>query len=130
MNRGFAHAARKEGLTDGALCAVVAEVEAGLIDARLGASLLKKRIRKGGRGKGGGFRSIAAYRQHDRLVFLYLFAKNERENITEQERVALAEIGDEYLRLSPGKVQELLIKGTLVEVVCDANEQEEKSDSR
>jgi hypothetical protein len=33
------------------------------------------------------------------LVFLYVFGKNERDNITEQERMALSEIGDEYMGL-------------------------------
>jgi hypothetical protein len=32
-------------------------------------------------------------------VFLYVFGKNERDNISEQERAALLEIGDEYMRL-------------------------------
>lgn len=108
----------------------MAEIEAGLIDARLGGSLLKKRIPKGSRGKSGGFRTIVAYRQHDRLVFLYVFGKNERDNITEQERVALSEIGDEYMRLPPDKLEELVAKGTLIEVACDEAEQEDKSNSR
>jgi hypothetical protein len=34
-NRGFARAARKEGLTDQTLCAAATEIESGLIDARL-----------------------------------------------------------------------------------------------
>ena len=115
-NRGFARTARKDGLTDQALRVAVAEIEAGLVDARLGGSLLKKRIAKGSSGKSGGFRTFVAYRQHDRLVFLYMFGKNERDNITEQERSALLEIGDEYLRLTAAKLDELLVKGTLIEV--------------
>ena len=87
-NRGFARAARKEGLTDQALCAAAAEIESGLIDARLGSSSLKKRIAKGSRGKSGEFRTILAYRRHDRLVFLHVFGKNDRDNITGQERLA------------------------------------------
>jgi len=129
-NRGFSRAARKEGLTDRALCVAVAEIEAGLIDARLGGSLLKKRIAKGSRGKSGGFRTIVAYRQGDRLVFLYVFGKNERDNITDQERAALSEIGDEYMRLPSNKLKELVANGTLIEVVCDAGKQEEKPNSR
>jgi len=125
-NRGFGRAARKNGLTDQALCAAVAEIEAGLIDARLGGSLLKKRIAKGSRGKSGGFRIIVAYRQHDRLVFLYVFGKNERDNITEQERLAFSEIGDEYMRLTAEKLNELVVKGTLIEVVCDDDENKDE----
>jgi len=124
-NRGFSRAARKDGLTDRALCGAVAEIEAGLIDTRLGGSLLKKRIAKGGRGKSGGFRAIVAYRQNNRLVFLYVFGKNQRDNITEQERVALSEIGDEYMQLPPEKLDELVAKGTLIEVEYDDEEEHE-----
>jgi len=128
-NRGFARAANKDGLLDQALRVAATEIEAGLIDARLGGFLLKKRIGKGGRGKSGGFRTIAAYRQQDRLVFLYLFAKNERDNITEKERVALSEIGDQYMRLSASMLDQLVIKGILTEVAPDASE-ENKPNSR
>jgi hypothetical protein len=40
----FARWARKEGVTDRALPAAVAEMESGLIDARLGGGLFKKRV--------------------------------------------------------------------------------------
>ena len=128
-NRGFARAASKDGLPDQALRAAATEIGAGLIDARLGGFLLKKRIGRGGRGKSGGFRTIAAYRRQDRLVFLYLFAKNERDNITEKERIALSEIGDQYMRLSASMIDELVIKGILTEVASDARE-EDKPNSR
>jgi hypothetical protein len=59
-NRGFVRAARKESLTDQTLCAAAIEIESGLIDARLGGSLLKERIANGGKGKSGGFRTIVA----------------------------------------------------------------------
>lgn len=124
-NRGFARAANKDGLTDEALRAAAAEIEAGLIDARLGGFLLKKRVGKGGRGKRGGFRVIAAYRRQDRLIFLYLFAKNERDNITDKERVALSEIGDEYMRLSTSTLDELVSKGVLTEVASHDSEEDQ-----
>jgi hypothetical protein len=128
-NRGFARAASKDGLPDQALRVAATEIDAGLIDARLGGLLLKKRIGKGGRGKSGGFRTIAAYQRQDRLVFLYLFSKNERDNITEKERVALSELGDRYMRLSASMLDQLVIKGILTEVAPDARE-EDKPNSR
>jgi hypothetical protein len=57
---------------------------------------------------------------------LYVFGKNERDNITEQERVALSEIGDKYLGLPSEKLDELVAKGTLIEVVCDGDEKEDE----
>jgi hypothetical protein len=88
-NRQFARWARREELTDKALCAAVREIEAGLVDARLGGLLLKKRIAKEHKGKSGGLRTILAYRQEDRLVFLFGFAKRDRANVDETERKAL-----------------------------------------
>lgn len=129
-NRGFSRAARKAGLTDQALCAAAAEIESGLIDARLGGFLLKQRIAKGGRGKSGGFRTIVAWREHDRLVFLYLFEKNERENITEAERQALAELGETYLRLTADSLNRLLAEGILTEIMCHDGAHETEPDPR
>jgi hypothetical protein len=45
--------------------------------------------------------------------------KNERDNITEQERAALLDIGDEYMRLEADKLDELVAKGTLIEAACE-----------
>src|SRR5437879_3086393 len=110
-NRSFARAARKEGLADQELRSAAREIQSGLIDARLGGFLLKKRVARPGKGKRGGFRTIVAYRQGDRLVFLFVFAKNEKDNITERERLALSEIGDEYMGLTTEKLHELIASG-------------------
>ncbi len=92
------------------------EIEAGLVEARLGGFLLKKRIGIAGRGKSGGLRTILAHRQADRVVCLYVFGKNDRDNITETERVALMELGDEYMRLSADGLNSLVNRGTLAEL--------------
>lgn len=108
--------ARKEGLTDQMLRAAADEVERGLVDARLGGFLLKKRVARPGQGKRGGYRTILAHRQGMRLIFLHGFAKNERDNITRQEHMALLALGDEYMGYSEATVTELVAKGLLVEV--------------
>src|SRR5688572_25244151 len=59
-NRQFARWAKGEQLTDQALCSAVREIERGLVDAKLGGFLLKKRISKGHKGKSGGLRTIIA----------------------------------------------------------------------
>jgi hypothetical protein len=119
MGRGFARACRKLGLTDQALSVAVREIEGGLVDARLAGFLLKKRIGIDGRGKSGGLRTILAHRQADRVVFLYVFGKNERDNITEREQQALSDLGDEYMRLTVDRLNGLVTRGILLEVTCD-----------
>jgi hypothetical protein len=51
-----------------------------------------------------------------------MFGKNQRDNITEQERLALSEIGDEYMSLTAAKLDDLVAKDVLIEVVCDGDE--------
>lgn len=58
--RHFSRWLRKTELTDKALCLAVAEMVQGLIDADLGAGVVKKRIALPGRGKSGGARTLLA----------------------------------------------------------------------
>ena len=77
----FAKFARRERITDQQLCSAVENAESGLISADLGDGLIKQRIARLGQGKSSGFRVLIAYRTGERAVFVYGFAKNERDNI-------------------------------------------------
>lgn len=100
------------------LCKAAAEIERGLVDARLGGFLLKKRVAAQGRGKRGGYRTILAYRQHDRLVFLHGFAKNETENIAKKEELALRKLGDVYMEYKDAKLSEMVADKSILEIKC------------
>jgi hypothetical protein len=69
-----------------------AVARAGLIDADLGGGVIKQRIARTGQGRSGGYRMLIAYRAGHRAVFLYGFAKRERENIDPDELATLREI--------------------------------------
>lgn len=115
--RVFARWARKEGVTDRALLAAVAEMESGLVDARLGGGLFKKRVGLAGGGKRGGARTIIAGNFRDRWIFLYGFTKNERENIDRKEERDLKRIGGALLELDWTALRQLLEAGKLLEVI-------------
>ena len=53
------------------------------------AAWLKKRIARPGAGKSSGFRMPLATNKNDKWFFVYGFAKNERDNIENQELLAL-----------------------------------------
>ncbi len=110
--------ARREGLADGSLCKAAAEIGDGLVDARLGGFLIKKRVGAAGRGKRGGYRTIVAYRQGDRLVFLYGFAKNEKDNISREEKEALRKLGDAYVAYHDAQLAKMVREGLIIEVEC------------
>jgi len=112
----FVEWADKAGLTDDMLRRAAAEIEAGLVDARLGGFLLKKRVAAPGRGKRGSYRTIVAHRQGSRLVFLYGFAKNDRDNITDKERNLLLKLADEYMKYDDAKMSALVKQREVSEI--------------
>lgn len=59
---------------------------------------------------------LIAYQKNKRAVFLYGFAKNERENINDDELVALKEIAAAWLKVGNKELNRSLSNGLLQEV--------------
>lgn len=114
--RAFARWARREGLGDDLLAFAVAEMKAGLIDARLGGSVCKKRIALDGRGKRGSTRTIVAYLQGEKAFFVYGFAKSERSNIARSELEALKVLAKKLHAHSPVEIADALKVGALIKL--------------
>ena len=112
----FARWTRKEGVADAALRAAVKEIRVGLVEANLGAGLVKKRIARPGRGKSGGWRTVLATNLRDRWVFLYGFAKNERDNVDDDELRSLKLLAQTYLGFDEDTIDGLVEAGELKEV--------------
>ena len=106
--------ATRRGLVQGR-----SETEQGLVGAGLGGSLYKKRVARPGGGKRGGYRTLLAFRARDRYVFLHGFSKNDRDNITEDERRALQFAGRVFLDLGAVDLAKALNSSVLVEVRCE-----------
>lgn len=85
LSKAFTRLARREELTDVHICQAVAEMNAGLIDANLGAGLFKKRIAMPGQGKCGSWRALLGFQAGKKAFLLYLFPKNSRGNIEDDE---------------------------------------------
>lgn len=93
----LARYARRERIAAAGLVEAIERADRGLIDADLGGGLIKQRVARSGRGRAGGYRMLVAYRAATRAVFLYAFAKSERENISRDELLTWREIGAEWL---------------------------------
>jgi len=118
--------ARRYGPTDQMLCAAADEIERGIVDARLGGFLLKKRVAAPGRGKRGSYRTILAHRQGNRLVFLHGFAKNDAGNITKKEKAALLKLGDQYMGYDDATMSRLAAKRLIVEIRCHEQDPQQR----
>ena len=113
--RALARFAKREAISDESLVAAIETAKRGLIDADLGGGLIKQRVARPGQGKRGGFRMLIGFRS-DRAIFLFGFAKNERENIDDKQLTTLREIVASWFAADDKKIAQALKDGLLIEV--------------
>jgi hypothetical protein len=114
--RDFAKWAKKEGISDDELAAVVSEMSRGLLGDRLGAHIYKKRIKVEGRGKRGGARAIVLYKDKDVTLFLYGYLKNDQADISQNEEKQLRLFASEFIRRSSAERARLKTQGKLIAI--------------
>ncbi|WP_183754880.1 type II toxin-antitoxin system RelE/ParE family toxin [Pseudochelatococcus contaminans] len=122
LTRGVERFARRQRIADASLGEAIERAERGIIDADLGGGLIKQRVARPGQGRSGGFRMIVAYRAAGRAVFLYGFAKSDRDNIDDDELEALRTIGANWLAASADLVGQAIEDGNLKEIEHDDDE--------
>ena len=114
--RWFARFARSERIDDKSLSEAIARASRGLVDADLGGGLIKQRVARQGRGRSGGYRMIVAFHVRKRAVFLYGFAKNERDNIEPDELEDLRLVARAWLEATTERIEAALKDRALQEV--------------
>jgi hypothetical protein len=123
LTRVFVRFARKERLDEQRLCEAVTRAERGAIDADLGGGLIKQRVARPGAGRSGGTRAVIAYRLAARSVFLYGFAKSERDNIDDRELADLKKLAKLFLSLTDEQIAAAVRATELQEIVYDDQEE-------
>lgn len=115
-HRLFAKWAKKERISDGILKQAITEMEDGLFEANLGSGLYKKRVARSGQGKSGSYRTLIAFKQDDKAIFVFGFAKNERPNIGDKEKESLKKLSLYYLAGTFKEMSDAIGIGELIEV--------------
>jgi hypothetical protein len=113
----FARWMKKTELTDEALCLAVDEMEQDLIDADLGGNLYKKRVGLANRGKRGGARTLLATNLGNRWFFMFGFEKNDKANITNEEKEVALGLAKELLQM-PEAIINARIELKKLEEIC------------
>ena len=113
--RTLARFARQHSIADESLVEAVQRAVRGLVDADLGGQIIKQRVARQGQGRRGSFRMLIGIRS-DRAIFLFGFAKNERENIERAELMTLREIAAPFLNADDMMINKALKDGALIEV--------------
>jgi hypothetical protein len=124
--RTLAKFTRQHSIADDSLVDAVERALRGLIDADLGGQIIKQRVARPGQGKRGGFRMLIGIRS-DRAIFLFGFAKNERENINKAELTTLREIVASFLNADDQAIANAVRDGTLIEVQNGDENKKDKS---
>lgn len=101
----------------------MARAESGLVDADLGGGVIKQRVARTGQGKSGGYRTLILFRQGDRAIFAFGFAKSAQANISKADLGLLRDAASEALEWSGEELDRLVTSGTLMEI-DDGNEGE------
>ena len=116
QTRYFSRWLRKTELKEHDLYKAVQEMEQGLIDADLGGCVVKKRIGLAGRGKRSGARTLVATNKDNRWFFLFGFEKNERANISNEEKEALQTLAKDLLSRTAHELDNAVLTGALQEI--------------
>lgn len=117
VSRWFERYARKNDINNKMLLDAVECAEKGLIDADLGRGVIKQRVARAGQGKSKGYRTIIIIHYGEKAFFVYGFAKNDRDNLRQDEEESFKNMSGFLLSLSEDILVELLNKGDFVEVI-------------
>lgn len=96
----FRNWAGNMNLSNQTLLKAIKNLEMGLSASGLGHHLYKVRIKREHSGKSSGFRTIIVYKKNDRVIFLYGFGKNEKDNINKIELQYFKKLGNDLLGLT------------------------------
>lgn len=110
----FLKAARKALIADTELCNAIEQVRKGQADD-LGGGVFKKRLDKNRH------RSIIVAKGRRYWVYTYLFAKKDRDNITDAELTVFRDLADLYDRKTDGEI-ELELRAKELTEICHARE--------
>ncbi|MFS7241065.1 type II toxin-antitoxin system RelE/ParE family toxin [Serratia proteamaculans] len=108
LTKTFQAFAAHERISDATVIKAAREIQNQLYDANLGSCVYKKRVARAGGGKRGGYRVLIAFRDENRFFFMRGFAKNEMDNIANDELVGLKRLAALYLDYSPFRLYQLV----------------------
>ena len=115
-NAWFGRFARREKITDAVLKDAIARAERAIIDAELGGGVIKQRIARPGQGRSGGYRSIIIFQKGERAIFVYGFAKSDREDIEPDELAGFKKLAKEWFTFSDQKIDAMINNQELTEI--------------
>ena len=110
LPKSFQREADSNGVSDEDCREAIRRAEGGLIDADLGHGLIKQRISRGNQGAARGSRAVVFYRRGKVAVFLHIFPKSKKANLTKSELAMYSRAGQELAKLTDKELSALSAK--------------------
>jgi hypothetical protein len=110
LPKSFQREADGNGVSDEDCREAIRRAERGLIDADLGQGLIKQRISRGNQGAARGSRAVVFYRRGKVAVFLHIFPKSKKANLTKSELAMYSRAGQEFAKLTDKELTALSAK--------------------
>ena len=118
----FDRRAQTFGISDQELCEAADDLRAGNFDAALGQGLYKQRIRRSGTGKSRSFRAVISLRHDKTAIFMTVFAKKDKANLSKRELQALRKGSAAIRKLTQAELAVAVGDGSFREIECEAKE--------
>ena len=112
----FQRWARKVNLSELDLLEALENLEKGLSVAELGGNIFKIRVKRTGKGKSAGYRTIVVCKKEVKAIFLYGFSKNEKSNIDKAELQYFKKLGSDLLALNAKQITDSIKKRILFDL--------------
>jgi len=106
--------AKKNAVADKSLQKTIENLSNNLGTTDLGSGLYKIRTPKLGQGKSGGFRTIVVFREADIAIFVYGFAKTDKDNLDKEELKYFKRLAKDLLKIESNKYSELIKQGSFI----------------
>lgn len=106
--------AKKNALTDKNLLKTIDNISVNLGVVNLGGGLFKIRTPKVGHGKSGGFRTLVVYKEKDLAVFVYGFAKTDKDNLDKEELKYFKILANDLLKIKNREYVKLEKQGSFI----------------
>ncbi|MCH7772735.1 MAG: type II toxin-antitoxin system RelE/ParE family toxin [Bacteroidetes bacterium] len=92
--------AKKNFITDNKLLKTLENISNNLGTVDLGGGLYKVRTPRYGQGKSGGFRTVVVFKEADIAIFVYGFAKTDKDNLDKQELKYFKKLAKDLLEIN------------------------------
>src|SRR5271155_59603 len=110
LPKSFQREASSDGVSDEDCQDAIRKAERGLIDADLGKGLSKLRIPRGNQGAARGSQAVVFYRREKVAVFLHIFPKSKKANLTKSELAVYSQAAQEFAKLTDKELTALSAK--------------------